>query len=73
MKKARIQVCHVISTVLNDVFIPGIQVELDSEEAESYGVFLETALSEEDAWDSSCITDPSEIDNFNDIGGSDEF
>ncbi|WP_375609666.1 MULTISPECIES: hypothetical protein [unclassified Bartonella] len=46
---------------------------MDSEEAESYGVFLETALSEEDAWDSSCITDPSEIDNFNDIGGSDEF
>ncbi|WP_435896242.1 conjugal transfer protein TraD (plasmid) [Bartonella heixiaziensis] len=73
MKKARIKVCHVISKILNDVFIPGIQVELDSEAAESYGVFLETALSEEDAWDSSCIADPFEVDNFNDIRGSNEF
>ncbi|UTO27661.1 conjugal transfer protein TraD [Bartonella harrusi] len=72
MKKNRIKVCAVISSTLNDAFIPGIQVALDSKEAESYGVFLETALSEEDAWD-SCTTDPSETEIFDDMGGNHEF
>ncbi|EJF76248.1 hypothetical protein MEC_00051 [Bartonella alsatica IBS 382] len=39
MKNTRIKVFLVISSILNDAFIPGIQVELDSQEAKNYGVF----------------------------------
>jgi type IV secretion system protein VirB1 len=44
----------VISTNIDDILIPGVQVELTAEEAEQLGAFEETALSEEDAWESNC-------------------
>jgi type IV secretion system protein VirB1 len=44
----------VISTHIDDILIPGVQVELTAEEAEQLGAFEETALSEEDAWESNC-------------------
>ncbi|GAA4664374.1 conjugal transfer protein TraD [Bartonella pachyuromydis] len=56
MKKTRIKVFPILSSAVDDAFILGVQVPLSLEEAESYGIFLETALSEEDAWD-SCATD----------------
>ncbi|GAA5110009.1 MULTISPECIES: conjugal transfer protein TraD [Bartonella] len=56
MKKTRVKVVPILSSAVNDAFIPGVQIPLSLEEAESYGVFSETALSEEDAWD-SCATD----------------
>jgi hypothetical protein len=37
---------------LNDANTPGSIVEFDPDEAEMAGCFIETALSEEDAWDS---------------------
>jgi type IV secretion system protein VirB1 len=44
----------VISTNIDDILIPGVQVELTAEEAEQLGAFEETALSEQDAWESNC-------------------
>jgi type IV secretion system protein VirB1 len=44
----------VISTNIDDILIPGVQVELTAEEAEALGAFEETALSEQDAWESNC-------------------
>jgi len=38
---------------LTDSLIPGLQVEFDPEEAEQAGAFVEDALSEEDALESS--------------------
>ncbi|EJF82642.1 hypothetical protein [Bartonella rattimassiliensis] len=66
MKQTRIDVVPILSSTLNDAFIPGVQIPLSLEEAESYGIFLETAFSEEDAWD-SCTTDSSEVENSNGI------
>ena len=43
----------VISNDIRDLLTPGVQVEVDPEEAERLGAFEETALSEEDAWDSN--------------------
>ncbi|WP_438722087.1 conjugal transfer protein TraD [Bartonella rochalimae] len=48
---------------MNDIYVPGVKVVLSREEAESYGVFEETALSEEEAWESN-VTDISNIDMF---------
>ena len=38
---------------LTDSLIPGLQVEFDPEEAEQAGAFVEDALSEKDAMESS--------------------
>lgn len=43
----------VISRNLEDLDTPGVIVEVDPEEAEDLGAFLETALSAEDAWESN--------------------
>ncbi|WP_407965864.1 conjugal transfer protein TraD [Bartonella sp. C271] len=62
-KKTTIKVSPVYSRNMNDIYVPGVQVVLSREEAESYGVFEETALSEEEAWESN-VTDISNIDMF---------
>ncbi len=36
-----------------DMMLPGIVVEMDADEAESFGAFEEIALSEADAWDAN--------------------
>ena len=43
----------VISLDNQDFQIPGVQIELDPDEAESLGAFEETALSEADAWEAN--------------------
>jgi hypothetical protein len=43
----------VISESMADFTTPGVVVELDPDEAELYGPFLEDALDEETAWDSN--------------------
>ena len=43
----------VIDEKLLDAEIPGFQAEFDPEEAEQLGAFIEDALSEQDALDSS--------------------
>jgi type IV secretion system protein VirB1 len=51
---ARAITLPVISTNSDDILIPGVQVELTAEEAELLGAFEETAMSEQDAWESNC-------------------
>ena len=43
----------VINEKLDDALTPGYQVEFDPEEAEEAGAFIEDALSEEDATEST--------------------
>lgn len=43
----------ILSNRLEDLDTPGIMVVVDPNEADSLGAFQETALSEEDAWDSN--------------------
>ena len=43
----------VISESMDDLTTPGVIVELDPDEAELYGPFLEDALDEETAWDAN--------------------
>jgi hypothetical protein len=43
----------VFSHSYSDLLIPGVQVELDPDEAEALGAFEETALSEIDAWEAN--------------------
>ena len=43
----------IISLNPADLMTPGIQVELDPDEAEALGAFAETALSEADAWEAN--------------------
>ena len=43
----------VISESMTDLTTPGAVVELDPDEAELYGPFLEDALDESTAWDSN--------------------
>ncbi|AQX20927.1 hypothetical protein Bcsk_002670 [Bartonella sp. CDC_skunk] len=63
MKKTTLKVSPVYSRNMNDIYVPGVKIVLSREEAESYGVFEETALSEEEAWESN-VTDTSNIDMF---------
>jgi hypothetical protein len=44
---------QVLEEKLFDAEIPGFQAEFDPEEAEQLGAFIEDALSEQDALDSS--------------------
>lgn len=43
----------VISRNPDDLDVPGVQVEFTADEAERWGAFEETAMSEEDAWESN--------------------
>ena len=43
----------ILSNRLEDLDTPGVLVAVDPDEAESLGAFEETALSEEDAWESN--------------------
>lgn len=43
----------IISLDYGNLDIPGVQVELEPDEAESLGAFEETALSEADAWEAN--------------------
>jgi hypothetical protein len=43
----------IYSQNLDDLDTPGVIVVVDPEEAQSLGAFEETALSEEDAWESN--------------------
>lgn len=43
----------IISLDYRNLDIPGVQIELDPDEAESLGAFEETALSEADAWEAN--------------------
>lgn len=42
-----------ISQSYSDILTPGVQVELEPDEAEALGAFEETALSESDAWEAN--------------------
>jgi hypothetical protein len=43
----------VISSDTRDLGVPGVAVEMDAEEAQAWGAFEETALSEEAALDAN--------------------
>ncbi len=49
----KLKVMPVISTDMKDLLVPGVMVEVDAATAEYYGAFVETALSEEDAWEAN--------------------
>ncbi len=54
----------VISLDTENFQIPGVQIELDPDEAESLGAFEESALSEDDAWEANIdVTDIKEDNN----------
>jgi type IV secretion system protein VirB1 len=55
----------VVSTTSKDAGTPGVQVEYSAEEAEAFGAFEETALSEADAWESNA---DAGIDNSHTTG-----
>ncbi len=52
-KLLNIRQVPIISQNLDDFGLPGVIVEVDPETAEELGAFEETALSEEDAWESN--------------------
>lgn len=52
----------IISENLDDLLTPGVIVEVDPDVAEDLGAFLETALSEEDAWESNIDLDPEHLE-----------
>ena len=52
-KPLNIRQVPIISQNLDDFGLPGVIVEVDPETAEELGAFEETALSEEDAWESN--------------------
>lgn len=43
----------ILSDTIADLMVPGVVVEADAEEAESFGAFLETALTEAEARDAN--------------------
>ena len=43
----------VLTSSLDDLFIPGVIVEVDPDVADEHGAFLEYAVSEADAWDAN--------------------
>lgn len=53
------QVVAVVSQSPADADVPGVQVEYTAEEADQFGAFEETALSEQDAWESNAQLDPN--------------
>ena len=49
-----------LSNTMDDLLIPGVVVELDAGEAELFGAFQETALTEEEAWAANADLDGEE-------------
>jgi hypothetical protein len=49
-----------VSTSFADLLVPGVVVEMDAREADDFGAFEETALSEPEAWDTNAALDPDE-------------
>lgn len=49
-----------LSDDMTDFMTPGVVIVVDAEEAESLGAFKETALSEEDAWESNFDGEPTD-------------
>lgn len=50
----------VLSRDVGDVTFPGVVVEVVADEAASLGAFTESALSEDDAWESNADLEPPE-------------
>lgn len=55
--RSLIQQDAILSTSLSDFGTPGVEVEVDPDEAEGLGAFEETALTEADAWESQADLD----------------
>jgi hypothetical protein len=51
----------IISTTLENLLVPGVVVELDAREAEDFGAFEETALTEAEAWEANADLDTDEV------------
>lgn len=49
-----------LSASIADLTTPGVVVEMDAAEAERLGAFLETALTEAEAWDANADLDPED-------------
>jgi len=49
----------VVSRSTADADVPGVQVEYTADEAEGHGAFVETAMTEQDAWESNTQLDPN--------------
>jgi hypothetical protein len=47
----------ILSNSFADLLVPGVMIEVDAGEAESFGAFEETALTEADAWDANADLD----------------
>jgi type IV secretion system protein VirB1 len=47
---------------INELTTPGVMVELSADEAESLGAFIETALTNDEAWESNCDLQQGEKD-----------
>lgn len=50
----------VYSRNFNDAAVPGVQVQVDADDAEALGAFRETALREDEAWDSNIHLDDAD-------------
>jgi len=51
----------IISQTFADLLVPGVVVELDAREAEDFGAFEETALTDAEAWEANADLDMSEV------------
>lgn len=49
-----------LSNTVDDLLLPGVVVELDAGEAEAFGAFEETALTEDEAWAANADLDAEE-------------
>lgn len=60
----KIKVVPAISHDMRDLMRPGVMVEIDRADIEQLGLTEETALSEEDAWESNAdVADTNEARN----------
>ena len=55
----------VLSNDFADLLVPGVLVEVDAAEAESLGIFEETALTEAEAWDANADLETDETTDGN--------
>lgn len=49
-----------LSNSMDDLLLPGVVVELEPGEAEAFGAFEETALTEDEAWEANADLDGEE-------------
>lgn len=49
-----------LSNSMDDLLVPGVVVELEAGEAEVFGAFEETALTEDEAWEANADLDAGE-------------